>query len=232
MSPRIRKETKDLKIPETLVRLVLVVTFISIAITTADSQTRRRATPVDKKTDATAEAAREAAAAPSNEIRCRGYGRPGGSAYVFFTINSRPSVTGETIVTYEIAFTPSVKAAGSRGQGLRPGECGFADRPISETGPYRIRFETVANAQLKQKLHGSPVDTSPTAAERFPDAQTIPAYLKDPDHYWRFYVASPSGTFFVATGNGFWKPGIELVRPIDSIRDKDDRHLLIPKKPE
>jgi hypothetical protein len=206
MKPRIRKETKDLKIPETLVRLTLVLTFILITTTTASSQTRRRATPVDKKTDATAEAAREAAAAPSNEIRCRGYGRPGGSAYVFFTINSRPSPTGETIVTYEMAFTPSIKAAGSRGEGLQPGECGFVDRAISERGPFRIRFETVANAQLKQKLHGSAVDSSPTAAERYPDAQTIPAYLKDPNHYWRFYVANPSGAFFEASGNGFWRP--------------------------
>jgi hypothetical protein len=221
-----------LKTTKKLIWFTVAVLFIPFAITNAISQTRRTSTPVDRKTNATADAVREAAAAPSNEIRCRGYGRPGGSSYVFFTINSRASPTGETIVTYEMAFTPSVKAAGSRGEGLRPGECGFVDRPVSELGPYRIRFETVANAQLKQKLHGSPVDTSPTAAERFPDAQTIPAYLKDPNHYWRFYVADPSSTFFMATGNGFWRPGIELVRPADSIRDKDDRHVLIPKKPE
>jgi hypothetical protein len=221
-----------LKTTKKLSWFTVAVLFIPFAITNAISQTRRTSTPVDRKTNATADAVREAAAAPSNEIRCRGYGRPGGSAYVFFTINSRASPTGETIVTYEMAFTPSVKAAGSRGEGLRPGECGFVDRPVSELGPYRIRFETVANAQLKQKLHGSPMDTSPTAAERFPDAQTIPAYLKDPNHYWRFYVADPSSTFFMATGNAFWKPGIELIRPADSIRDKDDRHVLIPKKPE
>lgn len=210
----------------------VAVLFIPFAITTAISQTQRTSTPVDKKNDATAEALREAAAAPSNEIRCRGYDRPGGSSYVFFTINSRPSPTGETIVIEEMAFTPSVKAAGSRGEGLRPGECGFADRPVSDRGPLRIRFETVANAQLKQKLHGSAVDSSPTAAERYPDAQTIPAYLRDPNHFWRFYVAEPSSTFFMATGNGFWKPGIELVRPGDSIRDKNDRHVLNPNKPE
>jgi hypothetical protein len=168
----------------------------------------------------------------SNEIRCRGYSGTGGSQYVFFTINSRPSPTGETIITYEMAFTPSMKAAGSRGEGLRPGECAFVDRPISERGPYRIRFETVANAQLKQQLHGTPLDTSPTAAERFPDTQTISAYLKDPNHYWSFFGAKPGGSFFVATGNRFWKPGIELGRPDDSIRDKDDRHVLTPKKPQ
>jgi hypothetical protein len=220
-----------LKTTKELIWFTVAVLFIPFAIMNAISQTRRTSTPVGRKTDATANAVREAAA-PSNEIRCRGYGRPGGSSYVFFTINSRPSPTGEIFVTYEMAFTPSVKAAGSRGEGLQPGECGFVDRPVSDRGPFRIRFETVANAQLKQKLHGSAVDSSPTAAETYPDAQTIPAYLKDPNHYWRFYVANPSGAFFEASGNGFWRPGIELVRPADSIRDKDDRHVLIPKKPE
>ena len=41
-------------------------------------------------------------------------------------------------------------------------------------GPLRIRFETVANAQLKPQLHGTPVDRSSTAAESYPDVNTIP----------------------------------------------------------
>lgn len=150
----------------------------------------------------------------SNEIRCRGYAGRGGSEYVFYTINSRPSPTGETLVTFEIGFTPSVKAAGARGEGLQPGECAFADRPISERGPYRIRFETVANAQLRQQLHGTPLDTSPTAAERFPDTQTIPAYLKDPNHYWSFFGATVANNFFVATGHKYWKPPVVSDNPL------------------
>lgn len=43
--------------------------------------------------------------AASTEIRCRGYAQVGGSQYVFSTINSRSSPTGETIVTDEMAFT-------------------------------------------------------------------------------------------------------------------------------
>jgi hypothetical protein len=213
-----------------LVRLTIALLSLTVAITTASSQTRRRTTPVDEKTSATSDAARAAANAPSDEIRCRGYGRTGGSEYVFFTVNSRPSQTGETLITFEMAFTPGLKAAGARGEGLRPGECAFVDRPISERGPFRIRFETVANAQLKQKLHGSPVDTSPTAAERFPDTQTIPPYLKDPNHYWAFFGARQSGSVFVATGHKFWKPGIEL-RLDDSIRDRNNPYVLNPKKP-
>ncbi|HXM35755.1 MAG TPA: hypothetical protein VN920_11245, partial [Pyrinomonadaceae bacterium] len=147
---------------------------------------------------------KNAGAEPSNEIRCRGYNRRGGSEYVFFTISSRQSRTGETIVTYELAYTPSVKAAGPNGEGLQPGECSFVDRPISES--HRIRFETPENAQLKQQLHGTPLDTSPTAAERFPDTQTIPRYLRDQNHYWSFFGVRLEGNSFVATGNRYWKP--------------------------
>ena len=211
----------------------VVLLLLVAAAAMAKSQTRRKATPVDKKTGTEAIAAlKNNDPSDINEIRCRGYGETGGSEYVFFTINSRPSPTGETIITYEMAFTPSAKAAASRGEGLRPGECSFVDRPISERGPYRIRFETPANAQLRQQLHGTPLDPSPTAAERFPDAQTIPAYLKDPNHYWSFFGAKPANSFFAATGHKFWKPGPELIRPDDSIRIKDNPYVLTPKKPE
>jgi len=170
--------------------------------------------------------------AASNEIRCRGYSRPGGSEYVFFTINSRPSPTGETLVTYEIAFTPGLLAAGTRGEGLRPGECAWADRPISDGGPLRIRFETVANAQLKQQLQGTPVDRSSTAAESYPDVNTIPLYLKGENHYWSFGGITNAGSYFVATGNGYWKPAIGIGevnrRPTEPARR---RGALFPPKP-
>jgi hypothetical protein len=169
----------------------------------------------------------------ANEIRCRGYSHRGGSEYVFFDINSRTSQTGATIVTYEMAFTTSVKAAGSNGEGLQPGECSFVDRPISTSARYRIRFETPDNAQLNQQLHGTPLDTSPTAAERFPDTQTIPAYLRDQNHYWSFFGARSDGNFFVTTGNRYWKPAPEMIRPVDSKRiNRDNPYVLAPRKPE
>ena len=165
----------------------------------------------------------------SREIRCRGYARTGGSEYVFFTINSRPSSTGETLVTYEIAFSPDTRAAGTRGENLRPGFCSFVDRPIAASGPYRIRFETVANAQLKQKLHGSAVDTSPTAAETYPDVNTIPIYLKGEDHYWSFGGITDSGLgYFVATGNGYWKPAVAIGDVPSSPTEPARRHS-VPK---
>jgi hypothetical protein len=172
----------------------------------------------------------------SDEIRCRGYAKVRGAAYVFFTINSRPSSTGETIVTYEIAYTPGLKAAGMKGEGLRPGECSWVDRPMSQTELYRIRFETSANAQLKQQLHGTPLDTSPTAAERFPDVTTIPQYLKVESHFWRFFGVYNTGKgYYQATGNTYWKPILnvedEIHRPPDDTGSKVRRRVVIPGKP-
>ncbi len=215
-----------------------VVLLLFAAAAATSSQTRRRVRPVDNQSGverdkAYADLNNTNAEPTANEIRCRGYSHRGGSEYVFFNINSRPSPTGETIITYEMAFTPSVKAAGSNGEGLQPGECSFVDRPISESGPYRIRFETPDNAQLKQQLHGTPLDTSPTAAERFPDTQTIPAYLRDQNHYWSFFGARPGGSFFATTGHRYWKPTAEVYRPIDSIRiNRDNPYILAPRKPE
>jgi hypothetical protein len=170
--------------------------------------------------------------AASREIRCRGYSRAGGSEYVFFIIDSRPGQAGETLVTYEMAFTPGTRAAGVRGEGLQPGNCAWADRPIDEKGPYRIRFETVANAQLKQQLHGSQVDRSSTAAESYPDVKSLPIYLKGENHYWSFGGITNTGSYFVATGHGYWKPAIAIGdvprSPTEPARRKS---VLYPTKP-
>jgi len=158
---------------------------------------------------------------PSNEIRCRGFRGVG----MFTAENSKIDSTRETIITILLTSEPGPYAAGPRGEGLRPGECSWVDRPIDVRNVnerwFLMRFETPANAQLKQKLHGSQVDTSPTAAERYPDARTIPAYMNDPNHYWSFFGVKKVDNFYVTTGHGYFKP---------PLRDRD--RVLIPKKPE
>lgn len=149
-----------------------------------------------------ADALKTGAAPTTNEIRCRG----GRDAFIFTAENSKLNSSGETIIINLLTFEPTPQAAGPNGAGLKPGQCSWADRPMNER--FLIRFETPANAQLKQQLHGTPVDTSPTAAERFPDTQTIPAYLKDPNHYWSFFGAKAVNNFFTATGHRYWKPTI------------------------
>jgi hypothetical protein len=106
-------------------------------------------------------------------------------------------------------------------------------QPLSPEEPREIRFETLENAQLRQQLHGTPLDTSPTAAERFPDAQSIPAYMKDRNHYWSFFVVNTNQGFFRAANHKYWKLGMEQVRVIDSKRaNKANPYVLTPKKLE
>lgn len=165
--------------------------------------------------------------AASNEIRCRG----GRDRLIFTPENSKLGSTGETIIITLLTFEPGPNAAGPRGEGLRPGECSWVDRPLN--GRFLIRFETPANAQLKQKLHGSQVDTSPTAAETYPDARTIPVYMNDPNHYWSFFGATPVNNFLTATGHSYWKPAISVGdvnrSPTEPARPKG--RVLFPPKP-
>lgn len=175
------------------------------------------------KNSAGADAVIRASRPPSNEILCRG-----GNGLVFTPENSKPGLAGDTIIIALLTFNPGPYAAGPRGEGLRPLECAWVDRPIFDR--FLIRFEISANAQLKQKLHGSEVDTSPTAAETYPDIRSIEIYMRDMNHYWRFVGPKPVNNFLTTTGNGYFKRPPAVVSPADSkIKDRD--RVLIPTKP-
>jgi len=103
---------------------------------------------------------------------------------------SRGGNAGSNLVVMSLSYTVNRRAAGQGGQGLANGTCAWTDRTGMRAEPGQIRFVTAGNAQLKQSQSGSPVDRSPTAAERWPDINTIPAYLLDPAHYWTFTVAT------------------------------------------
>jgi hypothetical protein len=226
----------------------VVLLFLAAAMTTATSQTNQKVTPVDKKTGserikAITDSKNAGAEPDASEIRCRGGG------FQFETVGSRVASNGETVLTISLHFNYTLTWVDREilpsGQVIQqhwnfnPSSCAWVQS--GDRGPYRplsreelgeIRFETSANAQLRQQLHGTPLDTSSTAAERFPDAQTIPKYLSDPNHYWSFFVAKAVSNSFVATGHKYWKPGLETVRPVDSIRVKDNPYVLTPKKPD
>ncbi len=172
-----------------------------------------------------------AAAHPSNapdttyEIRCRGGASRGKGTISFETVGSRVTSTGETISIIRLTSEPGPFAAGTRGEGLSPGECSWVDRPIFwdvfgiNERYLVIRFETPANAQLKQVLHGTPVDNSPTAAERFPDAQTIPDYIMyDDKHYWSFFGVKRVSNFYTATGHKYWRPEPPAVKAVQRVK--------------
>jgi hypothetical protein len=142
-------------------------------------------------------------AAANYTIRCRG-----GSGYYFREVDGRVTTSGNIITMLEMSFTPSSQPAGS---GLQPGQCALIERAFSvdelmmARDPVKVRFETPANSQLKQTQHGSSVDRSPTAAESYPDAITIPVYFQGQDNYWTFYVTDSGQGYFAASSHGVYK---------------------------
>ena len=116
------------------------------------------------------------------EIRCRG--QYGMSIRVG---DWTPSSAGEPMKLMIVSFRLLDKPTNNLGLNLRPGDCAYVDTPGKVLGISKLEQVIVAFGQLKQQLSGANVDTSPTAAERFPDAQNVPQYLQDSSHYWSFF---------------------------------------------
>jgi hypothetical protein len=139
-----------------------------------------------------------ASVSPTRELRCRG-----GSEGLSFT---RGASAGANLVKMTLSYRVASVEFGATGKGVGPGICAWVERGVGTPEPGRIEFTTAANAQVNQIRNGSAVDRSPTAAERFPDANTIPAYMRDANHFWTFTVARTEPT--VARTNAAWKVSV------------------------
>jgi hypothetical protein len=144
--------------------------------------------------------AASATAQQAYELRCRGGGLK------FTSTPGRSLPTGEQMMNVTVNFSASTQAAGGRAENLKPGQCSWVDRGFRQGEPTQIRAEIVYFAQQQQARHGSPVDRSPTAAEHYPDAQNIPPYLSDANHYWSFFVYNTNNGYLQATGQRYFKP--------------------------
>jgi hypothetical protein len=140
------------------------------------------------------------------DLLCRG----GPSGLLFGGGTNAGANLSKVIVNYRV----SGSVPGPRGSGLSPGTCAWTDRTAMPKEPGRVAFITASNAQLKQAQSGSVVDRSSTAAERWPDVNTIPEYLRDPAHFWRFtaVAADPDS----ALTHGAWK--VELTNVVATTR--------------
>jgi hypothetical protein len=134
------------------------------------------------------------------ELRCRGGGLR------FNSTPGRSLPTGEQMMNVTVNFSAGPQAAGGRAENLQPGQCSWVDRGFRPGEPSQIRVESVYFAQQQQARHGSSVDRSPTAAEHYPDAQNIPPYLSDANHYWSFFVYNTNNGYLQATGQRYFKP--------------------------
>src|SRR5688500_2139387 len=132
------------------------------------------------------------------ELRCRG-----GASGLSFT---RGGSAGTHLLNMALAYQVGANPPGTTGGGLDPGSCAWVDRKDMPREPGRVDFTTAGNAQLKQTQSGSTVDRTATAAERYPDANTIPVYLSDRSRFWTFTVTV--GSPATARAHAAWKMDI------------------------
>ena len=135
----------------------------------------------------------------SYELRCRG------GNLKFNSTPGNTSSSGEQMMNMTIDFAVGTQGAGTGKPNLNPGQCSWIDRGFRPGEPPQIRLEMVSFAQQQQVLHGSPVDRSATAAERYPDAQNVPRYLSSSDHYWTFWVYNTRNGYLQSTSQQSFK---------------------------
>lgn len=195
----------------------LCATLLALCAISAPAQPAKSRVGVEVQRRDNAKAIEGAAQATRLELRFRG----GPGAFKFEKYGEdRVLPSGETQVVLRFTFRASPLAAGMTGSGLQPGTCSSVDRPLNDKEPRAVVFETLANAQLKQTLKGTPVDRSPTAAENYPDAITLPVYLGDGNHYFTFSVSKVllPMDYFPAQDYRAWKPSVTEKKPTDLMR--------------
>ena len=136
----------------------------------------------------------------SYELRCRG-----GGSMKFNSTPGSTSSSGEQMMNVTIDFAVGTQGAGTGKPNLNPGQCSWIDRGFRPGEPPQIHLEIVSFGQQAEARHGSPVDRSPTAAERYPDAQNVPQYLSSSDHYWTFWVYNTGQRYLQSTSQRVFK---------------------------
>lgn len=193
-----------------ILRLIFISTLLAATSTLlVNGQNKRTVTQREAKSKARiGETQPQPAESQYRELRCRG-----GATLRFNTGASGTNSSGEQTMMLIVKFQPAALPADAFGRNLQPGQCAFPERTVRADEPYDIIQEIVYFGQSRQASHGSPVDSSLTAAERFPDVQNVPRYLSDPKHFWSFFVRQnaplPNGRFEASNGK-HWKPAPPL----------------------
>lgn len=180
---------------------LLLIVSLALSAITATGQRPRPQNPPTVRPDRVDAQTQTNQMNVAQELRCRG-----GDLLQFNVTPSRKDpATGEQMMTVTMSFLRE-GAAGAQSEGLRASHCGWIDRSMDVKEPWRLIWEDVFSAQARALLDGGlkEPDRSPTAAERWPDAQSIPRYLSTADHYWRFWVRINRDHFDVER-NGSWK---------------------------
>jgi hypothetical protein len=111
----------------------------------------------------------------------------GGSSYVWEAPEYTSSKPGTR--TMRLIFQVATQPSGPQGQGLRPSECGFVDKPFGEYVTPAIQFEDgIAHYTRTPVLQAK--SKSPATA-----AGSVQRYLQDESHVWSFDVTRQHGYF-------------------------------------
>jgi hypothetical protein len=171
------------------------------------------------------------------ELRCRGgvtyhtdntYHLPVAQKLDFFFTEGRPTREAPNVrmMNMQVNFFPGTESVGSTGGNLESGQCSWLDRGFRPGEPFIILQEIVYGRMPTR-------DNSPTAAEQFPDSANVPEYLKDPNHYWSFFVRIAhnkgiwGGDIFEATSSRYWKP-LNINQEIRTPRSKTPAEVKKP----
>ncbi|MEP6633167.1 MAG: hypothetical protein ABJA62_03075 [Luteimonas sp.] len=99
--------------------------------------------------------------------------------------------------TMTVDFNRSTQPPDPAGRNLQPGQC----------SPTRFALRDVDPAQVRDGIRAAdPWHQSADAAESFPNTKTIPAYLKDSNHYWLFSASDTGDGYLLAANSSYWKP--------------------------
>ena len=120
----------------------------------------------------------------TRELTCRG------NTGMVLRVDQDPSPRDTANVVMVLEYTRSIKTLSGDMRALDPGTCSWNPVSIATTPPEpgRVRFEVRREAQPWSATTRRMMDTTVRAAVFLPDPITLPRYLLDPKHYWRFYV--------------------------------------------
>jgi hypothetical protein len=193
-------------------RRLLCVPAIMWLVLPAQAQDRIKATPpervhsnataVNVRQEATGVAAAVRAPGPANDgagfqLICRG----GPALRIDVSEPWMTQTDGDfrfkMVSSMTVGFERSTQPPDGAGRNLQPGQCSPADFALRDSDP----------AQIRDKVDvGDTWRNLPNAAESLPRAGNIPAYLKDPSHYWSFQVDDSGDGYFRSADSRYWKP--------------------------
>ena len=118
------------------------------------------------------------------ELWCRG------KAGIALKVDQDPSPRDPLDVVMVLEYARSTANVRDSVQLIAPGTCTWnpSQHAAIPAEPGRVRFDVRRQAQPWSDTVRRMMDTTVGAARFFPDPITLPRYLSDPRHYWKFFV--------------------------------------------